>query len=133
MYAHSSAVTRIPAPTRSLLARSALVGLAAAAGLLVAACSASEDRTMPMPAGDTAAGASVTGAQASQAVIESPVYALEAGEATQADRVAALTAVVERLRADSTSGWQVRQSDTTGFASENNGLSFSLKPLFEKL
>lgn len=121
MYAHSSAVTRIPAPTRSLLARSALVGLAAAAGLLVAACSASEDRTMPMPAGDTAAGASVTGAQASQAVIESPVYALEAGEATQADRVAALTAVVERLRADSTSGWQVRQSDTTGFASEISG------------
>ncbi len=76
---------------------------------------------MPLPAQDPAANEPVSGAQASAPVIESPVYALEVGEAAQADRVAKLSSVVETLRAESTSGWQARQSDVTGFAGEVSG------------
>ena len=66
-------------------------------------------------------------AAASAPVIASDVYAMEAGEAAQAARVAELSAIVDQLRADSTSGWQALQSDSTGYAAEVSGGRLSVE------
>ena len=61
---------------------------------------------------------------ASDPVVTSPIYALQVGEAAQQSRVAEIAAVVERLRAQTTSGWQARQSDINGWAAELSGGGF---------
>lgn len=57
-------------------------------------------------------------------VIPSELYAAQVGEAAQASRVAALAEIVQDLRAASTGGWQARQGDVTGYATEVAGGTF---------
>lgn len=91
--------------------------LLAVGAVVLAGCSSG---TAPdaAPAGDTSVAVPVAGAVETDPVIASAVYALEVGEEAQAARVAELATVVEQLRDASTSGWQARQSDATGYAGE---------------
>ena len=50
----------------------------------------------------------------SDPVVESPIYALQVGEAAQVARVDEMSGIVQRLRDQTTSGWQARQSDING-------------------
>lgn len=61
----------------------------------------------------------------SQPVIPSELYAAKVGAAAQASRVAELTATVLELRSVSSGGWQARQSDITGYATEVSGGTFT--------
>lgn len=115
-------MTRDSAPWGARRTRAGVLALAGAALLLVASCSSStSEESTPASAEEAALTVPMAGGAGSEPVIESPVFALEVGEAAQADRVAGLAETVERLRADSTSGWQARQSDVTGFAGEVSG------------
>ena len=61
----------------------------------------------------------------SDPVIPSEIYAVQVGEVAQASRVAELADQVNALRSETTGGWQARQSDVTGYASEVSGGTFT--------
>lgn len=84
--------------------------------------------TMPgaQPAQAEPSGPVLVGQSAqSDPVVESPIYALQVGEAAQAARVDEMSGIVQRLRDQTTSGWQARQSDINGWAAEVSGGSFT--------
>ena len=92
--------------------------MAAVTAVLASACSSAGGLAIPGAPDAQADGGSAT-------VIASSLYALEVGEQAQADRLAEIGAVVESLRAESTSGWQARQSDRNGWAAEISGGRFT--------
>ncbi len=73
---------------------------------------------MPDASGEQPITVPVVDASASDPVIASTIFGLQVGESAQRGRIDELAEIVERLRADSTSGWQARQSDATGYAAE---------------
>jgi len=95
--------------------------LVAMAATALVACSPSAPSPSSGEGQEAALTVPAAGAVASDPVIASAVYALEVGESAQATRIAELSAIVDALRAASTSGWQARQSDSSGYAAEVAG------------
>ena len=93
-----------------------LVGLAVGC-VLLAGCSSTLSAAPAASDGPVLAGT----AAASDPVIASPIYALQVGETAQASRIAQMAAVIDALRAASSSGWQAKQSDRNGWAADVSG------------
>lgn len=96
--------------------RSVLTVLLSVAALAVSGCVQGGAATMTVLSGDDVVSAPV---------IPSEIYAVQAGEVAQASRVAELADLVNALRSATTGGWQARQSDVTGYASEVSGGTFT--------
>ena len=93
-----------------------LVGLAVGC-VLLAGCASTLSAAPATSDGPVLAG----DAAGSGPVIASPIYALQVGEAAQASRITQMAAVIDGLRAASSSGWQAKQSDRNGWAADVSG------------
>lgn len=89
-----------------------------ALSVVLSACGGGASGEMPGRSGGSGGPGQVT---ASKAVIESPIYRSTAGLERQTEIVRSLTDAVVSLRGATTSGWQIRQDDTTGGGSELSG------------
>ncbi|MEZ5116113.1 MAG: hypothetical protein R2737_07585 [Candidatus Nanopelagicales bacterium] len=103
---------------RARRGRAALAGAAmACAALVLSGCAGGSALTTGL--GDT------TQPAESPTVLTSDLYAASVGADAQQQRVAELDALVRELRSATTSGWQVRQDDTYGYARDLSGGRFA--------